>query len=224
MQYHLACECGREVAVSEGAAGTTVSCACGRSVQVPSLSKLRLRGPARDEPEAFSGTELSEQEIRSFVGPKADYYLNRWASALEGSRQGTGFNWAAFFLSGLWLPYRKMYLVTFIFYGIIVAESILEDVVFMGILGQPEAPAALSRLVGLIAAIVCGSLGNRWYLSHARAKISELCVQQMPQDEYLRALSKRGGTSLAASFGFFFLFIVVVFLVVVLLELLLAKG
>ena len=49
-----------------------------------------------------------EQYFRVFVGSKADYYVERWTPLLRSSGRGAGFNWAAFFLSSFWLPYRKM--------------------------------------------------------------------------------------------------------------------
>jgi len=113
-----------------------------------------------------------------------------------------------------------MYLITAIFFGIILLESILEEVVFVGILGKPEAPPALSRLVGLVATILCGSLGNHWYLSHTWKAIAEVKDQGLPEDAYLQALAKRGGTSIAGSLAFFILFVVTVFLVLFLLALL----
>jgi hypothetical protein len=55
MAHLLNCECGRQLTVSAGEAGTTVPCVCGRAVAVPSFSHLRglpeaaapaaLRGP-----------------------------------------------------------------------------------------------------------------------------------------------------------------------------------
>lgn len=41
MNLQLPCECGQHVVISEGMAGTSVRCACGRSVLVPSLGELR---------------------------------------------------------------------------------------------------------------------------------------------------------------------------------------
>jgi hypothetical protein len=51
----------------------------------------------------------TEEEIRAFVGPNSGYYLNAWQPALSDQGSVSGFNVAAFFLSGLWLGYRKMY-------------------------------------------------------------------------------------------------------------------
>jgi hypothetical protein len=41
MQYRLECGCGRPVAVTTADAGTTIACACGEEIRVPSLSELR---------------------------------------------------------------------------------------------------------------------------------------------------------------------------------------
>jgi len=41
MKYLVACECGNQLAVTEGMAGSTAPCPCGRSVAVPSLRTLR---------------------------------------------------------------------------------------------------------------------------------------------------------------------------------------
>ncbi len=164
--------------------------------------------------------ELSEQEVTAFVGRKARYYLNRWSGALEGTGTSTGFNWAAFFLSGLWLPYRKMYGITAIFLGIILFESILEEFVFVGVLGRAEPPPGLGRVLGLVASIICGGWGNRWYLSHTRRAVADVRRQELPEDAYLDALARRGGTNISASLGFFALFMAAAYGSFVALELL----
>jgi len=43
MHYRISCECGEAVTVSEGFAGTKVSCGCGRTIAVPTLRELRHR-------------------------------------------------------------------------------------------------------------------------------------------------------------------------------------
>jgi hypothetical protein len=86
---------------------------------------------------------LNAQEVAAFVGEKAGYYLQKWRPVLDGTGNAgnaTGFNWAAFFLSGLWLPYRKMYRATAIFFGVILLETLFEEIIYVGILGKPEAP------------------------------------------------------------------------------------
>jgi hypothetical protein len=57
MAYLLNCECGRQLTVTAGAAGTTVVCECGRCVAVPSLS--HLEGP----PDALGVASKGEQVV-----------------------------------------------------------------------------------------------------------------------------------------------------------------
>lgn len=162
--------------------------------------------------------DTEEQTFRTFVGPKSDYYLDKWRPLDSDQGRNTGFNWAAFFLSGLWLPYRKMYAVTAILYGIILVETVAEEVVFVEILGRLEAPAALTRAIGLLVSIVCGAYGNQWYRSHARKVIADVQRQGFEQGAMLEVLSRRGGTSLGAPFAAFFLFILAAFAVLLVLE------
>ena len=76
----------------------------------------------------------------------------------------------------------------------------------------------MRRLSGLIFAMVCGAFGNQWYLSRIRREITNLKSQGMPEEAYLLSLSRRGGTNLAASLGFFALFMAVMFAVFMALE------
>ena len=167
--------------------------------------------------------DQTEEEARAFVGPRADYYIRKWWLDMDSMGNATGFNWAAFFLNGLWLPYRKMYRATTILYGIILLEVILEEIVFVGILGKPETPSALGRFVSLVAAIVCGGFGNDWYLSHSQKVTTEVRNQALTADAHFQALAKRGGTSVAASLGFLLVFLFAAVVVAFLSELLLKR-
>ena len=41
MNFEIACECGKSLVVTEGMAGTSTTCSCGRVVPVPSFGDLR---------------------------------------------------------------------------------------------------------------------------------------------------------------------------------------
>src|SRR5262245_46365370 len=60
MEYHVKCDCGDAVTVSEAAAGTTVSCTCGRMVAVPSLRVLRRH---TDAPEPNLSPDLVVESL-----------------------------------------------------------------------------------------------------------------------------------------------------------------
>lgn len=159
-------------------------------------------------------SQLTEQEVKAFVGPKADYYLRSWQQALGGDGRATGFNRAAILLSGLWLPYRKMYRIAMVFFGVLLLESLLEG--FMARVLGIHIPAAVGQVVGLMAAVVCGVLGNQWYLSHAKKVIADVRSRGLPEEEYLRVLAERGGTTLLGSLAALALFVIVVFVAVAL--------
>src|SRR5262245_24384825 len=50
MHVPLSCQCGKRVLVTEGSAGATLPCECGRSIQVPPLGELRRRVADDDLP------------------------------------------------------------------------------------------------------------------------------------------------------------------------------
>jgi hypothetical protein len=166
-----------------------------------------LRKPP-SPPKFNSIKNLNEQEVGAFVRKEADYYLKKWQPILEGRSQWAGFNWAAFFLTGLWLAYRKMFKGAFIFYGIILIVSFLKWFYTFAFLFKPEPPVALNILEGLVvlvAGIICGTFGNIWYLSRTRKEINEIRTQGLQEEAYFQSLSKSGGTSLGKSLGFIIL-------------------
>ncbi len=167
-------------------------------------------------------TELGRLQV--FVGSNVKYYMNHWATLLRNRKATGGFNWIAFFFSGLWLPYRKMYKLTLIFYAIMILETVLEELVFVFMLGEPETPAIVGRAVGLVASLVCGGYANRWYLSHARRHVAEVGSSGLEGNYLAEALAKRGGTSLVASLGLFALFIIAMGMVFLPLEMLLYQA
>ena len=145
-----------------------------------------------------------KEEFRAFIGPKqTDLYLDVWTPMLTGKRRGASFNWAAFFLAGFWLPYRKMYLDTVILYGIGFLVLVLVDVHLISFRGAGEPPilVSLSFPLTLLIAAICGAYGNRWYLSHAKKMIAVAREQELQRDVFLETLSNRGGTSLLSGIG-----------------------
>jgi hypothetical protein len=159
-------------------------------------------GPASPVEDRFSELVYSgptDEELEAFVGPKANYYLHQWSELRHGGGS-TGFNWAGFLIAGIWLPFRKLYAIALIFYAILFAESILEEVITQFALRQ-EPPRPFTLLVGIVAAAIVGALGNRWYWNHARRVVLQVRALELPHEEHLDELRRRGGTSLLAGLG-----------------------
>ena len=64
-----------------------------------------------------------------------------------------------------------MYVVTTILYAIILLNTIVERTLFV----------ESGVMVGLLAGVICGAYGNRWYLSHARKVISNIRAQGLEE-------------------------------------------
>lgn len=126
---------------------------------------------------------ITEDEIRAFVGPNADYYHTKW--------EKTGFeafSWAACLLGEFWCPFRKMYIITVIYWGILFLTEILGKFGFW--------PDTLSYLFMFCSAVIFGFYGNRWYRHHTYNEIAQAQSQSLKKKEHIELLTKRGGTSL----------------------------
>lgn len=97
----------------------------------------------------------NEEQIKAYVGKKADYYIDAW-------KEGKKINPAALFLGVPWLGYRGMYKI--IMYLIIA--FILTDIfmIFLNI--------DLSRVSGIVGGIILGRYGNYWYFLQVKKDIS----------------------------------------------------
>jgi hypothetical protein len=165
------------------------------------------RAPVFSEPATEGEVVLTEAEIRAFVGRNSRYYLRKWPWSLDYFGRAKGFNWAAFLLSGLWMPYRKMYRLTLIFFAIIVAITVAEEIVVAAGFVAESAATVFDRVSQLVIPIICGIFANAWYLAHAKREIVKIRASGLKDEDYYQALARRGGTNLFASFGFFLLLI-----------------
>jgi hypothetical protein len=98
-----------------------------------------------------------------------------------------------------------MYRVTAIFYGIMIATTIGEEVLFV-LIAKREVPPFLDSAIGLAAAMLCGFGANRWYLAHGRRTIAEVRALGLQDSACLAEISRRGGTSMLAAIGLFVCF------------------
>jgi hypothetical protein len=57
---------------------------------------------------------VTEEEIQTFLGDDNTYYEKRWLPFRDKMFWWAGFNWAAFFLTGAWLLWKRMYLYFFV--------------------------------------------------------------------------------------------------------------
>lgn len=191
--------------------GSILRCVCGYELDTPLNDEQEILLQNRESSEVAIDKSLpklvstslgnfNEHELRAFIDKEADYYLIKWWPRLGGQGHWAGFNWAAFFLTDLWLAYRKMYKAIFIYYGAKIAGVVLLE----SILGKSR---ILEIIAGLIIGTVCGVFGNIWYLNRTIKVINEIRSQGLKGEAYLQSLSKFGGTNIRLSIVLLILFI-----------------
>lgn len=146
---------------------------------------------------------MLDRDTERFVGPRADVYAERWATAAV--EQARVFHWPAFFLGFLWLSYRKMTGFAFALGALLAIETALENAFRM--------PVAVSYAVNLALAIVLGFNANGWYAAHVRERIAAIRATHAT-GEVDDALRRRGGVSIAIAVGLF----VALFLVLLIVD------
>lgn len=142
--------------------------------------KMGEKGSASDRP-------FSEADYQAFVGPRSEYYLSHW------SRISFAINWTAFFFSLLWLVYRKMYRISLIFTGLLMAFGIFESLCPL-----PEAWMGPLRMV---VALSVGLAGNELYKRHVHRALALIKAQKLSPELEAYEMRRQGGTNLAASVG-----------------------
>jgi hypothetical protein len=105
MAFEVACECGKKLPVTEGMAGSSVSCPCGRSVRVPSLSQLRdqadlIAEPAEIAPRRSPGEQAALWVLGILVVSGLVFCGIPFSFALAGF---AGFGYLVFLTGHLWL-------------------------------------------------------------------------------------------------------------------------
>lgn len=135
--------------------------------------------------------DVNLKDWQLVVGEKSKYYIPRWLEMKSGKGK-ISFNVAAFFLGVLWMLYRKMYVASAIYFGIIIFASLFEVFVIEELYG--EIPS-IDRVTNWTAAAIMGFYGNYFYLKNTEKKISTIRNSHYSNDLYEEQLIKQGGTS-----------------------------
>ena len=140
--------------------------------------------------------EYSEAELRSFIGPRANYYMKRFQRLQRGGRNAFSFNFAGFFFSLAWLLYRRLYVIFWIALAVVVAESMLSEWVATEFLGLQTTSATYDQIVALAYAVTVGTFANALYYRHAARRIATLKANAATDEEIATAGGVRWGPPL----------------------------
>ncbi|TCJ18661.1 DUF2628 domain-containing protein [Flaviaesturariibacter flavus] len=126
----------------------------------------------------------------NFFGKDSRYYLNRLERYQRGERYI--FNGYAFLFGFFWFLYRKLYLEAIVLIGLLVVESILEELILDALF--PEGGGrAVSWLFNLAVWTATGFLANMFYLRKAKRVVAS--VQELDAVSASERLARKGGIS-----------------------------
>lgn len=136
----------------------------------------------KEEKRVYSGREAS-----AFFSDNRDYYDKEFTKIRNGKI--LSWNWAAFFLSDLWLFYRKMYFVAIPFMLVSLAVDVFSA-------AFPELEGMLS-ILDVLSGVILGFTANHIYY----ARINKLCsrAEDLRGEERSAFISKKGGSSVASA-------------------------
>lgn len=126
-----------------------------------------------DPSNPIKADNISSDEIRSFVGGNAHYYIQQFSRFTITGREKfcVTWNWSCFGFTFIWFLYRKMY-----------ALAAISFVVFC-------IPG-----VNILLHIGVGMIGNYLYYRHAKGEIVEIRSTQSTQN-YIPVLQEFGGVN-----------------------------
>lgn len=148
--------------------------------------------PVAGERPATAHTLTRQEAIKIFVGNNHDYFERKWAETAQ-KKQQLSWSWAACLVGFGWMGFRKMYLYSWIFIGVVTAEVIAE--LAIGV------PSAISSSINLGIAIAFGLKGNVWYQQHVHQRVDQILASYSPYQARIE-LVRQGGTNIGAAIGF----------------------
>lgn len=164
--------------IPHGKRGTATCKKCGGSIIIePIKGDEYENGPPDPGSITTDGLEnpyqITEKEFESFIGPNSERYLFQFRKfGMPGiDHFSFTWHWPAFFITFLWMLYRKLYLWALILFIIWLIPGF-----------------------GLVLMIIFGLTGNYIYYRHAKAKIIDLKRQQ-PAADISASLTIIGGVN-----------------------------
>ena len=149
-----------------------------------------------------------DEALEIFVGKNYDYYKRKWGIIIGLNKSHNSWNWAAFFFVVFWMPYRKMYLYSFVYLSALIIETLFEYAV------KIPNTSVLSYAINIAISVMVGLYGNYWYKFHAEKRVKEIIATNTPERVKIE-LARQGGTSIVAVIGYTILLLAAAVLVTV---------
>ena len=141
-----------------------------------------------------------EERQRAAIGPRADWYLEKWRR-MEAGKTSLSWNWPAFLATFFWFAYRRMWLPLAVSVGLFLLTDFM--------VSRDPSLVALGWLFLLAIALAAGAFANALYRGQIRRLVAR--ADGLDQPVALAQIGAQGGISvpgLATSLGIFFLLLI----------------
>lgn len=147
-----------------------------------------------------TNTSVLSDGMKQVVQKNTYYYETKWNSVTNPSKENT-WNWAAFFFTLFWLPYRKMYKA----FAILAIIEILLNIPSYFV----DIPWWTNIILLAAVSFAFGRFGNRMYYNHTANIVHK--GEQLPPEQQSSFYEEKGGISVPMLVGcnvlFFLVFI-----------------
>lgn len=140
--------------------------------------------------ETHSEGIISFSEQHRVTQSNTSYYDFKWGKVKDPSKNNS-WNWAAFFLTTIWLAYRKMYKPFLLFCAI--------ELIWLALSFCADIPLWADFIFYGITSFLVGFYANRWYFKHTNYLLEKANKQPRHlQEAYLRT---KGGAHIGIAIG-----------------------
>ena len=143
-------------------------------------------------------TENNREIFEKYYQNSPSYYIKQLESYQESGK--CSFSVAAFFLGLFWMAYRKMYRVVLIIIGIILAETIIEEMLLNFNVISPDAYEVIDRLSMLVWGGVIGIISNKLYIKRSIKDVEEVLSNNYNDNDINDSITRKGGVNWIAPF------------------------
>lgn len=168
----------------------------------------------KNEFEAF----INHPKLEAFVQNNSDFYRRKWTAIYEktGSFEKINYapswNWAAFFLTGAWLFYRKLYFLGCAYWAVIIVWVLAEE--FFG-----DFPQSVNTGITVGFALLIGQFANGFYFQHAHKNLQAIDRASGDISGAEKIIDRHGGTGWLAGILGIVIPLVAIFAVMFIFEL-----
>lgn len=144
---------------------------------------------------------INNPNLESFIQKNSDFYKRKWTAIYEKTASfeklnySPSWNWAAFFLTGAWLFYRKLYFLGCAYWGVIAIWIFAEEIF-------GDFPQSVNTGITVAIALLIGQFANGFYFQHVCNNLQAIDGTSGDVSAIDKITRRYGGTSwLAAVLG-----------------------